>query len=279
MANDRTPSRIASLLALLGGAVIIAGCLLTWVDAGEGVSVGNVSVTGLARGSDLRLGQAALGAGVASVVLGVSLLIFRRARKVVGLLVLLAGLVAIATAAYVYRSPEDRYADFAADTGAPAGETDEVRASLSNLFEVSNLEANPGVGLYVVIGGGAVSVVAGLAGLFGRRRHAEPEDDLADLGPMVQNGDEDHTAQGGPEGSTEEPTRPNEEPDRTSPQDVKTSVWERSFDDDERTVDRIEDQPAAPTGDAGPEEDHTAGEAEEPPAPQRKDALGDSWAG
>jgi hypothetical protein len=174
MANDRTPSRIASLLGLLGGAVIIAGCLLTWVDAGEGVSVGNVSVTGLARGSDLRLGQAALGAGVASVVLGVSLLIFRRARKVVGLLVLLAGLVAIATAAYVYRSPEDRYADFAADTGAPAGETDEVRASLSNLFEVSNLEANPGVGLYVVIGGGAVSVVAGLAGLFGRRRHAEP---------------------------------------------------------------------------------------------------------
>jgi hypothetical protein len=205
MAKNRRPSRIAPLLALLGGAVIIAGCLLTWVDAGGGISVGTVSVTGLPRGTELRIGQAALGAGVASVVLGVLLLTVRHARKVFGLLILLAGLAAIATAVYVYRSPEDRYADFAADTSAPAGKTDEVRTSVSSLFEVSNLEANPGVGLYVVIGGSAVSVVAGLAGLFGRRKQAEPGDDLAELGPMVETGGEDHAAQGEPAPGMEEP--------------------------------------------------------------------------
>jgi hypothetical protein len=266
MANDRRPSRIAPLLALLGGAVIIAGCLLTWVDAGEGVSVVKVSVTGLTRGSDLRLGQAALGAGVASVVLGVSLLIFRRARKVFGLLVLLAGLVAIATAAYVYRSPEDRYADFAADRAAPAGETDEVRASLSNLFEVSNLEANPGVGLYVVIGGGAVSVVAGLAGLFGRRKHAEPADDLADLGPMVQTGDEDHTAQGGSAPEVEEPSAEPEQV-RETQEPVMTG------DHDEKA------EPSEPEGASQNPPTQQPEPSDEPPdPPEERKRLGDEWA-
>jgi hypothetical protein len=183
---------IAPLLALLGGAVIIAGCLLTWVDAGGGVSVGTVLVTGTPNATDLRLGQVALGAGVASIVLGAYLLVVRRGRKFFSLLVLLAGLGAIATAAYVAMSLHDRYVDFAAETGAPAGETDEVRASVSRLFEVSNLKADPGIGLYVVIGGGAASVIAGIGGLFGRRKSAEPEARVAVLEPIGQAKDEDH---------------------------------------------------------------------------------------
>jgi hypothetical protein len=265
MTKNRRPSRIAPLLALLGGAVIIAGCLLTWVDAGEGVSVGTVSVTGLARGSDLRLGQAALGAGVASVVLGVYLLIVRRARKVFGLLVL-AGLVAIATAAYVYRSPEDRYVDFAADKGAPARETDEVRASLSKLFEISNLEADPGVGLYVVIGGGAVSVVAGLAGLFGRRRHAEPEDDLAELGPTVATGDEDHAAQREPVLQMQEPS--------AEPEQVRGTQ--------EPVVTGHHDEQAEPSEPEGASQNPPTQQQEpsdEPPKPpEDRKHLGDEWA-
>jgi hypothetical protein len=266
MAKNRRPSRIAPLLALLGGAVIIVGCLLTWVDAGDGVSVGKVSVAGWLRGSELRLGQAALGAGVASVVLGILLLAVRRARKVMGLLVLLAGLVAIATAAYVYRSPEDRYADFAADTAAPAGQTDQVRASLGNLFEVSNLEANPGVGLYVVIGGGGVSVVAGMAGLFGRRKHAEPEDDLAELGPMVETGDEDHAAQGGPAPEMEEPS--------AEPEQVRETQ--------EPMVTGEHDENAEPSEPEGASQNPPTQQLEpsdEPPdPPAERKHLGDEWA-
>jgi hypothetical protein len=266
MAKNRTPSRIASLLALLGGVVIVAGCLLTWVDADGGVSVGNVAVTGLPTGSQLWLGQAALGTGVASVVLGVSLLAARRARKVFGLLILLAGLAAIATAAYVYRSPGDRYVDFAADTGAPAGTTEEVRTSLSNLLEVSNLDVTPGVGLYVVIGGGAVSVVAGLAGLFGKGKHAESEGDLAELGPMVETGGEDHAAQGEPAPGMEEPPAEPEQV-RETQEPVVTGDY------DEKA------EPSEPEGASQNPPTQQPEPSDEPPdPPEERKRLGDEWA-
>ena len=159
-----------SLLALIGGGAIVAGSSLTWLDVGGGVSVGSVSVTGTPKGSELLLGQIALGAGITVVVLGLLLLVLRRARKLLGFLVIIGGIVAIAAGAFVASSPKDRYIDFAVEKGAPAGQSDEVRASLTNLFVVSGQEADLGNGLYIAIGGGALSVIGGLTAVFGRRR-------------------------------------------------------------------------------------------------------------
>jgi hypothetical protein len=157
-------------LALVGGAAIVAGSSLTWLTVGGGVSVQTVSVTGTPKGTELLLGRVALGAGIAVLILGLLLLVLRRARKLLGFLVILGGLAAIAAGAFVASSPQDRYIDFAVEKGAPAGQADEVRASLTNLFQVSGQEADLGIGLYIAIGGGALSVIGGLTAVFGRRK-------------------------------------------------------------------------------------------------------------
>jgi hypothetical protein len=168
------------LLALIGGGVIVAGSFLTWLKVPGGVSVETVSVTRTPKGSELLLGQVALGAGAAVILLGLLLSAIRRARRLLGLLVIIGGAVAITVAYSATSSPRDRYIDFAVQKGAPAGHSDEVRASLANLFEASGQEVDVGVGLYVVIGGGALSVVGGLGALLGRRK-AKPVEEAADL--------------------------------------------------------------------------------------------------
>ena len=96
------------------------------------------------------------------------------------MLVIFGGLAAIAAAYFVASSPRDRYIDFAVQQGALPGQSDEVRASLANLFEVSGQEVDLGLGLYVVIGGGALSVVGGL-GAFPGRRKAKPVEEAEEL--------------------------------------------------------------------------------------------------
>jgi len=170
MTDRARRSWFPGLLALIGGGAIVAGSLVTWLEVGGGVSVGSTSVTATPKGTELLLGQVALGAGVAVLILGLLLLMIRRARKLLGFLVIVGGLVAIAAGAFVASSPQDRYIDFAVEKGAPVGQSDEVRASLANLFEVSGQEADLGMGLYIAIGGGALALTAGLTAVFGRRK-------------------------------------------------------------------------------------------------------------
>jgi Tryptophan-associated transmembrane protein (Trp_oprn_chp) len=170
MSDGARRSLFPGLLAFAGGAAIVAGSSLTWLKVGGGVSVQTVSVTGTPEGTELLAGQVALGAGVAVVVLGLLLLVLRRARRLLGFLVIVGGLAAIAAGALVASSPEDRYIDFAVEKGAPAGQADTVRASLANLFVVSGQEADLGIGLYLAIGGGALAVIGGLTAVFGRRK-------------------------------------------------------------------------------------------------------------
>ena len=172
-------SWFAGSLALIGGGAIVAGSLLTWLEVGGGVSVGSITVTGEPKGSELLPGQVALGAGAAVIVFGLLLVAIRRARKLLGFLVVVGGLVAIAAGAFVASSPQDRYIDFAVEKGAPAGQADEVRASLTNLFVVSNQETDLGIGVYIAIGGGALALIGGLTAVFGRRK-PKPVEEVAE---------------------------------------------------------------------------------------------------
>src|SRR5437867_812846 len=86
------------LLALIGGGVIVAGSFLTWLKVPGGVSVETISVTGTPKGSQLLLGQVALGVGAAVILLGLLLLAIQRARRLLGFLVIVGGVVAIAAA-------------------------------------------------------------------------------------------------------------------------------------------------------------------------------------
>jgi hypothetical protein len=187
MTDRARRSWIPGLLALIGGAAIVAGSLLTWLEVGGGVSVGSTSVTGTPTGSELLLGQVALGAGVAVALLGLLLLAIRRARKLLGFLVIVGGLAAIAAGAFVASSPQERYIDFAVEKGAPAGQADEVRASLTNLFLVSNQETDLGIGVYIAIGGGTLSVVGGLTAVFARRK-PKPIEEAKELSEPEREG-------------------------------------------------------------------------------------------
>ena len=179
MTDGPRRSWFAGSLALIGGGAIVAGSLLTWLEVGGGVSVGSITVTGEPKGSELLPGQVALGAGAAVIVFGLLLVAIRRARKLLGFLVVVGGLVAIAAGAFVASSPQDRYIDFAVDKGAPAGQADEVRASLTNLFVVSNQETDLGIGVYIAIGGGALALIGGLTAVFGRRK-PKPVEEVAE---------------------------------------------------------------------------------------------------
>jgi hypothetical protein len=179
MARSRQRAGTAIVLALLGGAAIIMGTLLTWIDVGEGVSVGTQSVTGTPKGTEFVLGQVALGGGIAAVVLALLLLVAPRARRVWGAILLVSAATAIAPSVVTYAQPQKQYVDYAVTQATPKGSsTSEIEASLNNLFEVNNLEVEPGLGAYLAFGGGVAVALAGLFALFRRKR---PSAESADL--------------------------------------------------------------------------------------------------
>jgi hypothetical protein len=126
-------SLFPGLLAFAGGAAIVAGSFLTWLKVGGGVSVQTVSVTGTPKGTELLAGQVALGAGVAVVVLGLLLLVVQRARRLLGFLVIVGGLAAIAAGALVASSPEERPPDRPTKFGprSPTSSWSRVRRRIS----------------------------------------------------------------------------------------------------------------------------------------------------
>jgi hypothetical protein len=109
-----------------------------------------------------------LGISIGVVVSGPSV-VDPAGRRLLGVLLLVGGILAIAIGAYIASTPTDIYVDFAAAKAAADGQLDEAKGSLTRLFEASNLQADQGIGLYVVIGGGLLSAVGGLDALFGRR--------------------------------------------------------------------------------------------------------------
>ena len=166
-----------ALLALIGGGAIVVGCLLTWLHVGGGVSVGSLSITGTPKGKELLTGKEALVDGVAVVIFGLLLLVNRGKRTLLGLLVVAGGIFAVAIVAFVASSPRDRYIDFAVQKGALAGQAEKVNRSLDNLFDASDQKADLGVGLYIAFGGGVLSVVGGMTGVFGRRKPTPVEEE------------------------------------------------------------------------------------------------------
>ena len=186
MTDRARRSWFPSLLAVIGGGAIVAGCLLTWLHVGGGISVKSVSITGAPKGNELLAGKEAYVDGIAVLILALLLLVNRGKRTLLGLLVVAGGIFAVAIAGYVASSPRDRYIDFAVQQGALAGRTDEVNLALTKLFDVSGQEADLGVGLLVVIGGGVLSVVGGVTVVTGRRKPTPIEEVKEPSGPELE---------------------------------------------------------------------------------------------
>lgn len=179
MAETRRRRSIAWLFILLGGAAVIAGAFLPWLDTG-GVTVGTETVTGKPAGLDLTYGTAALVAGAAIAVFGLLMLVWPGPTRLWGAGALLGGGVAVAMGVLTLTGIRDVYISF---VGSELGRASaEIENSLGALFDNGGISERVALGVYVVIAGGAVALLAGLVALLrGRPAGAIPTPDVAEL--------------------------------------------------------------------------------------------------
>jgi hypothetical protein len=158
----RTP--IAGILGIVGGALMALGSFLAWAE----VSGGGTSVT--AKGVDGSDGYITLGAGLVAVVAGIVMAM--ETRRVLAVLVILAGIVGGGLGLYDALTAKDSVLDAAAEELAPAfgASAQAVRIALDQAIDAGQLSVSISIGLYIVIGGGIVALAGGILGL----RSGEP---------------------------------------------------------------------------------------------------------
>lgn len=158
-----TRAPLGAILAIVGGALLAVGSFLTWAE----VSGGGTSVT--AKGIDGSDGYITLVAGIVALVAGLAMA--RRTARLLAILALLGGLIGGAVGLYDALTAEDSVLDTAAEELAPTlgASVDEVRALLDQAVDAGEISISISIGLYVVIGGGILALVGGLASMRGRR--------------------------------------------------------------------------------------------------------------
>lgn len=163
-----TPLRLAGFLAItLGGVLVGLGSLLDWAVVGF---PGSSELDVATRGIDVREGVVtlAIGASVLVLMVVVRLLPTNGARRGAAAAILLLGLAAASLAAADAARLESRFAatdrlpviarELARALDLPA---EEVLATLRAQF-AEQLRVDPGIGLWLVIGGGVAAAVGGV---------------------------------------------------------------------------------------------------------------------
>jgi hypothetical protein len=179
----RTPA--AGILGVIGGVLLALGSFLAWAE----VSGGGTSVT--AKGIDGSDGYITLVAGLVAVVAGI--LMARGTRRVLAVLVILAGIVGGGIGLYDALTAKDSVLDAAAEELAPSFEVSaqQVRTVLDQAIDAGQLSVSISIGLYVVIGGGVVALVGGILGLRGSGEPAFPGQTAAPAAPATTIGGPD----------------------------------------------------------------------------------------
>jgi hypothetical protein len=176
----RTP--VAGILGVIGGALLAVGSFLAWAE----VSGGGTSVS--AKGVDGSDGYITLVAGLVAVVAGV--VMAKSTRRLLAVLVILAGIVGGGIGLYDALTAKDSVLDAAAEELAPAFgvSAQEVRTVLDQAIDAGQLSVSISIGLYVVIGGGVVALVGGILGLRGSGEPAVPGQTAAPATPATSIG-------------------------------------------------------------------------------------------
>jgi hypothetical protein len=151
----------------MGGYLVLAGCLLPWLDTG-GFNIGSQIVTGTPAGIETAAGVIALVSGIVVLLAATLILLAPRVSNVWVLPLLLAGAVALVAAILTLTDPRDAYLDFAA--GELGRNVSEIEDSLNALFDIGGIRAALGLGVYVTLAGSGLSIMAGAAELVARRR-------------------------------------------------------------------------------------------------------------
>lgn len=171
-----TPLRLAGFLAItLGGVLVGLGSLLEWAVVGF---PGSTELDVATRGIDVREGVVtlAIGAAVLVLMIVVRLLPTNGARRGAASAILVLGLAAASLAAADAARLESRFAAtdrlpvIARELGRVLDlPPEEVLATLRAQF-AEQLRVDPGIGLWLVIGGGIAAAVGGVLTLAWARR-------------------------------------------------------------------------------------------------------------
>lgn len=156
--------RVAGVLAIVGGVLLAAGSFLTWAEVSGG------GTTARASGTDGSDGWVTLAAGAALLATGAAF-VGGRGRRGLGVIAIVAALIGGGTGLYDALTARDRVLDALAEALAEqvAATAQEVRAILDVSAEAGELAISIRLGLFMVIGGGALGLVGGWLGLGGRR--------------------------------------------------------------------------------------------------------------
>jgi di/tricarboxylate transporter len=152
-ATSRAP--IGAILAIVGGALLIVGSFLPWAE----VSGGGQSVS--AKGVDGSDGYLTIATGLVALVAGIMLL--RQPKRVLAILVLVAGLLGGGLGLYDALTAKDNVLDAAAEELAPTfgGSAEQVRVLLDEAIDAGQLSISMSFGIFIVIAGGALALVGG----------------------------------------------------------------------------------------------------------------------
>ena len=156
-----TRAPVGAILAIVGGALLAVGSFLAWAE----VSGGGTSVT--AKGVDGSDGYITLAAGAVALLVGIAMT--RQARRMLAVLVILAGIVGGGIGLYDALTAKDSVLDAAAEELAPTfgASAERVRVALDQAIDAGQLSVSISIGLYVVIAGGVVALIGGILGLRG----------------------------------------------------------------------------------------------------------------
>lgn len=145
----RTP--IGPALMLVGGALLALGSFLTWFTfTGPDVSESGNGIDG---------GDGWITFGAAVVLLAAGIAALKAGRRALGVLALLAGLVGAAVGTYDALSARDQLADEVAVQNGISAE--QARQLVDDVLDSDDYELSIGIGLYLVIAGGAIGLVGG----------------------------------------------------------------------------------------------------------------------
>jgi hypothetical protein len=158
---------VGAISASIGGALLAVGSFLAWAE----VSGGGTSVT--AKGVDGSDGYITLAAGAVALLVGIAMMT-RQARRMLAVLVVLAGIVGGGIGLYDALTAKDSVLDAAAEELASSfgASAEQVRVALDQAIDAGQLNVSISIGLYVVIAGGVVALIGGIFGLRGSA--AEP---------------------------------------------------------------------------------------------------------
>lgn len=159
--ESSTRAPLGGILAIVGGALLAVGSFLAWAEVGGG----GTSVT--AKGIDGSDGYLTLVAGLVALLVGIVMM--RGTKRVLAVLVILAGVVGGGIGLYDALTAKDSVLDAAAEELAPSfgASTEQVRAALDQAIDAGQISVSISIGLYAVIAGGIVALVGGIAGLRG----------------------------------------------------------------------------------------------------------------